>query len=160
MSQIVSPDGIGVISFAKSKKFATLKKQHVFKARMGGQTRTIFIRPLRYSIDETDISLFEKKASLSAPLRIDLFCHRYPNDTKHNIEINNDEKQDNDIDIHINNNNNNINKDRKKINNDEYCAYAYVTFPTHDDCELVVHQLNKTRIETNDKKNSSIPVRV
>ena len=142
-------------------KSNTVGTKHEFKARMGGQTRTVFLRPLRYSVDESDISLFVKQASLSSPLRVDLFCHRYPNEIKNdsnNINENNDDDEEEDIDVlmdsesksNLNNNN----------NNNEYCAYAYVTFATHDDCELVVHGLNGSIMETNDKSVSSVPVRV
>lgn len=101
-----------------------------YKSRMGGQTRTVLLRPLKSTVDESDISLFVKQASLSAPLRVDLFCHRYGNDDSSNSS--NDNKS-----------------------NDEYCGYAYVTFPSHDDCELVVHRLNGKKMDEN-----CLPVRV
>lgn len=101
----------------KVVKDATLSK----KIRVGGRSRTLLLRLLSSSVTESDIEQFVCSKSLSAtPLRVELLKFRCSEGEEAT--------------------------ETTAVSDDSGC-YAFVTFPSTNDCRLVKKHLNRTKLK-------------
>jgi len=77
--------------------------------------------PLLEDVDEIDIEQFIKNANITPPLRIEILRYRQNEEKKMDTTDNKNDKR----------------KDMKNIDCNNY-GYAYVTFPTTEDCESIL----------------------